>query len=129
MKYKIAVASTDGKVVNEHFGRAETFYIVEGDTEDKEKISLIDIRNVQSFCEGGRHNDGQFENVLGKIADCQYVLVSRIGYRAAVELEVRGFRAFELPGIIGESVAELLNYLEVQKLTENILQERGHGNE
>lgn len=28
---KIAVASTDGKVVNQHFGRADTFYILETD--------------------------------------------------------------------------------------------------
>lgn len=116
MKYKIAVASTDGKVVNEHFGKAETFYIVEGDSDNKNQITLLDIRNVSSFCGGGEHNDRKLSQVIEELSDCRYVLVSRIGYRAAVEAEERGLQVFEIPGVVQESVTELLNYMEIQNM-------------
>ena len=43
MSYKVAFASTDGKVVNEHFGRARQFHIVEIDDKDYklERIYLL----------------------------------------------------------------------------------------
>lgn len=115
MKEKIAIASTDGKVVNQHFGKAEMFYIVETDRKTQDEIKLKEIRQVQALCEGGEHTDERLGKAIEQIADCKYVLVSRIGYRAQQALEAAGIQVFELPGIIGESVKELLNYLEIQE--------------
>ncbi|MRR06464.1 MAG: hypothetical protein EG828_05895 [Deltaproteobacteria bacterium] len=43
----IAVASRDGKEINEHFGHAELFYIyeVEGDA-----VTLKEERRVEKYC-------------------------------------------------------------------------------
>jgi predicted Fe-Mo cluster-binding NifX family protein len=116
MRERIAIASTDGKVVNQHFGKAEVFYIVEADREKHDEIELKEIRKVQALCEGGEHSEERLCKAIEQIADCQYVLVSRIGYRAQRALEAVGLQVFELPGIITESVNEMQNYLEIQNL-------------
>ena len=46
MAYRIAVASTDGIVVNQHFGHAERFHIVELDAET-EKYEYTETRKVE----------------------------------------------------------------------------------
>lgn len=117
MKYRIAVASTDGKVVNQHFGRAEEFYIIEADGEGG--FSCLEKRQVSAFCEGGDHNDARLKRAVEKIRDCPYVMVSRIGNRAERALEEYGIHVFELPGIIEESVREMVNYLEIQNMIGN----------
>lgn len=124
MKCRIAVASTDGKVVNQHFGRAEVFYILEADTIEPKKFEVIEIRQVNAFCEGGEHSDARLQEAVQRVRDCQYILVSRIGWRAEHVVEAAGIQVFELPGIISESVEELLKYLEIQ----NIIQELVTGN-
>jgi predicted Fe-Mo cluster-binding NifX family protein len=121
MKIRIAVASTDGKVVNQHLGKADVFYIIDVDTDDKEKKELTEIRQVRAFCEGGEHSEAKLEETIAKVADCEYVLVSRIGYRAENALETRGIKAFEIPGIISESVTELLNYIEIQNMMNELV--------
>ncbi len=124
MRVKIAVASTDGKIVNQHFGRADTFYIVEADTEAAEQFELQEIRTVNAFCEGGEHNDARLKKAIEEIADCEYVLVSKIGYRAANALEAAGISVYELPGVIRESVVQLLNYIEVQNMINGLAGKR-----
>lgn len=112
--YRIAVASTDGKVVNQHFGRAEVFYIVEAEPDGS--FSCLEKREVSAFCEGGDHDDARLKNAIEKIKDCPFVMVSRIGSRAERALEEYGIHVFELPGIIEESVKEMVNYLEIQNM-------------
>lgn len=120
MKTRIAVASTDGKVVNQHFGRADRFYIIEADTVNTGRFQLKEIRQTDVFCEGGEHDDNRLDKAIERIADCEYVLVSRIGYRAANAVEAQGIRVFELPGIISESIEELLNYIEIQNMISSL---------
>lgn len=127
MRTKIAVASTDGKVVNQHFGKADVFYIIEVETEDREQFELKEVRRVNAFCEGGEHDDDRLDEAIEQIADCGYVLVSRIGYRAANAVESRGIKVFELPGIIRESVEEMLNYIEIQNMMEELASMRSGG--
>lgn len=115
MKYKIAIASTDGKVVNQHFGRAEEFYIVEAES-DNMAFEYREKRKVDSVCQGGDHDDNQLEIAVENLIDCHFVLVSRIGYRAQSVLEQKGIGVFELPGIIADSVMKLLSYIEIQNL-------------
>lgn len=116
MKYRVAVASTDGKVVNQHFGKADIFYIFEVDTEKAESFELTEIRQTDAVCEGGEHSEKRLEEAIQRIKDCAYVLVSRIGYRAENALTAVGIQAFELPGIISESLDELLKFIEIQAM-------------
>ena len=118
---KIAVASTDGKVVNQHFGRAEVFYILETD-EDSGHYEPIEIRNVNAVCRGGEHDERQLRAAAEGLSDCQIVLVSRIGLRARNELEDVGIEVYEIPGIIEESVDKLIRYHKVQELLSEVSQ-------
>lgn len=110
---KIAVASSDGIVVNNHFGHATRFYIYEI-LEDEKKLS--EIREVEPVCQGGNHDDRKLRENIDKIADCNYLLVSKIGYGAAAVAEQKGVIPYEIPGFIEDSIQQLLNYTKIQKL-------------
>ncbi|HCD45256.1 MAG TPA: dinitrogenase iron-molybdenum cofactor biosynthesis protein [Lachnoclostridium sp.] len=115
MKYKIAVASTDGKVVNQHFGRAEVFYIVEADSMDT-AFTYEESRKTVPVCKGQEHDETQLKAVAVMLEDCDYILVSRIGAGARAALDQNNIEAFELPGYIEDSIRKLLAYIEVRKL-------------
>ena len=115
MKYKIAVASTDGKVINQHFGRAEAFYIVEADSGGM-TFTYKESRKTVPVCRGQEHDESQLKAVAAMLEDCDYILVSRIGSGARAALDQNNIEAFELPGFIEDSIRKLLAYIEVQKI-------------
>lgn len=112
--YKVAVASSDGIVVNQHFGRANAFYIYQigGEAE----YSLLEVRKVVPVCNGGDHDDDALHKNIRRLADCKYVLVSRIGMGAANMMEQSGMVPMELPGMIEESIDRLIAYEKIQNL-------------
>ena len=112
---KIAVASSDGIVVNSHFGRATQFYIYEM-VDDGAK--LLEIRKVEPVCQGGNHDSERMNDTMDKISDCEYLLVSKIGYGAVAVAEQKGVVPYEIPGVIEESIQQLLNHIKIQKLFE-----------
>ena len=48
--YKVATASSDGIVINQHFGRADIFYIYE--ITETGKHRLLETRTVTPVCNG-----------------------------------------------------------------------------
>lgn len=114
--YKIAVASSDGIVVNNHFGKARQFYVYQVDSD--EQIHFLEKRNVTPVCEGGNHDDEKLKGNLQTIKDCKYLLVSRIGSGAAAIAESFGIESYEIPGIIEESVDKLIKHIKIKKLFE-----------
>ena len=119
MSYRVAVSSTDGKVVNQHFGRTAKFWILE--VENDGKYKCVDLRNVEHCCKGADHNDAALNSVIDGIEDCGYVLVSKIGDGARQRLEARNIEAYELPGIISESVEDLVKHLEIKKFVDSFV--------
>lgn len=112
--YRIGVATTDGIVVNQHFGRADQFLIYEED--ENKQYRQVESRRFTPICNGGEHDDGNLTETVKKLADLDILLVSRVGFRAQQVLEQNGLTVFEMPGIIQESIAKALNYIEIQKL-------------
>ena len=112
---KIAAASTDGKLVNQHFGRADRFYILEVE-EDSAEFTLVEERNAVPVCRNGDHEEDSLRQAAKGLSDCDYVLVSRIGMRARNELEAQGLKVYEIPGVIGESVDQMIRYIQLQEL-------------
>lgn len=108
IKYKIAVASSDGIVVNQHFGRASSFIIY--NILPNDTIELVENRVMTAACQDGTHNDNGLAENIENLLDCKYVLVSKIGAGAANRLEQRGVIPVEVPGIIDESVEKLIAY-------------------
>ena len=105
-------------------GKADVFYIIEVDTESKTQFELKEIRQTDVRCEGGEHNDDRLDEAVKRITDCEYVLVSKIGYRAANVVEANGIKVFELPGIISESIEEMLNYMEIQTMISGLVSKK-----
>lgn len=112
--YRVAVASSDGIVVNQHFGHADTFYIYEVSAEGAYR--LTQTRNVSPVCHAGDHDDERLAENIDRFRDCKYILVSRIGPGAANALERSGIVPMELPGVIGASLDKLVAYEQVQNL-------------
>lgn len=110
---KIAVASSDGIVVNNHFGRAKTFYIYKVKEDDQE---LLEKRELEPVCEMGNHDDNRLLENIQKLIDCDYLLVSRIGDGARAAALNAGIEAYEIPGIIEKSIEQLINYIKIQNL-------------
>ena len=95
MIYRAAIASTDGKVVNQHFGRAERFHIFE--ISDNNTFKYIESRNVLPCCRQGEHETDAFLKVADILNDVSAVIVSRIGEGASDFLEANGFVVYEAP--------------------------------
>jgi len=105
MAYKIAFASSDGKVVNQHFGRAKQFHIVEiGENEYK----FIESRENIPPCDEFGHSDDALANAIQVISDCKAVFVSQIGPGAAELLEQNGIQPVEAPDEIEKILERLI---------------------
>jgi nitrogen fixation protein NifX len=118
MAYKIAIASTDGKVVNQHFGKAEKFYIINVD-EDVSSYEVIDIRETQAACQAGGHSDNGMDTVVQLLSDVDYVLVSQIGTGAEHALKNAGITAFAISHYIDEAVKKIIEYNQRLKKNRN----------
>jgi nitrogen fixation protein NifB len=73
---RVAVATRDGARVDEHFGHATSFRIYEPSTEGGR---LVAVREVGHYCRGGEGEEGALEATVRALADCQAVLVAKVG--------------------------------------------------
>ncbi len=107
---KMAIASSDGKVINQHFGKARRFIIIESDGEE---IKILEVRENAPACgtlEYGGHADDALERSISLIEDCDAVLCSRVGGGAVEELFSREIEPVEAPGFIEESALAYARY-------------------
>ncbi len=89
----IAVASTDGEMVNEHFGRASRFWIF---NVSKSKQTLIMVRNVEPLSTGDKSHafdPARMTSVWETTKDCKRVYCTKFGDRPRLELEKLGIEA------------------------------------
>ncbi|MDR2770788.1 MAG: dinitrogenase iron-molybdenum cofactor biosynthesis protein [Clostridiales Family XIII bacterium] len=99
MGRRIAVTTTDRLTIFQHFGRAESFHIV--DIEGK-SYTFAEVRHTESACREGGHDETRFDGILDLLSDCEAVVTGKIGPGAAEYLLRRGMRVFEAPGVIEE---------------------------
>ena len=105
MSVRIAVASSDGKVVNRHFGHTGRFLIFElADGAFK----FLESRENLPACRAGRHEPADLEAAAEVIRDCAYVVASRIGPGAAAVLLDRGIRAYVVADFVEDALRKLL---------------------
>ncbi len=102
---RIALATTDGKFINEHFGRAKVFYIVDISNDG---YTYLEKRQVEKCCNNGEHNESDFDNVINVLTDCDAVFVSRIGLEASAYLISKGLRVFTAPGFIDDVMKKII---------------------
>ncbi len=110
----IAAASSDGEHIDEHFGRAESFYIFT--LNEGEDPHFDSIRHSPAACLGGLHYEPDLQAHAAAFADCDIMIVSRVGECAERLLNSFGVQVFQLPGRIDDAIFKAVRYLEVQKL-------------
>lgn len=93
MSYKIAIASSNGESVNQHFGQAENFLIYEI---TKEKVHFIVDRHVEKASEGTEHSEEGLIRLADQLQDCKAVFVSKIGMKASRYLYQRNIKSFQV---------------------------------
>ena len=105
MSYRVAVASTDGKYVNEHFGRAKQFLVFEIDTGG---YQFVELRQNTPSCGYEGADESGHARTIDLLADCKAVLVARIGPGAEAVLQAHGLKAYALPDFIDEALWKLM---------------------
>lgn len=113
-KYRVAIASTDGETVNQHYGRATKFYIYSID--DEVGYDLIEERYVEPVCQENSHEISKMEQSVKNFTDCRYIAVSRLGTAASSALSAAGITAMELPGTIDDAILRIWKYNQIQGL-------------
>jgi predicted Fe-Mo cluster-binding NifX family protein len=112
MAYKVAISSTDGKVVNQHFGHTEKFLIIRVD--EKKQYRFLEDRSVEAPCSAGGHDESALEKAVLAVADCRYVLCAQIGGGAEHVLEIQGIRAIAVRDFIENAMQKIIAYDEKQ---------------
>ena len=100
---RIAVASSDGKTIDEHFGRAKSFRVFE--VEDSGDFRLIEERHIPLSCSGSANAGHPADAAIERLTDVDAVFANRIGPGAAFRLEERGIRAFVLEGPVDRALS------------------------
>jgi nitrogen fixation protein NifX len=105
MDVKIAVATSDGVNVDQHFGRARSFMIYRVHDEGRE---CLERRENNAPCSGQSHNDRALERTAAGISDCSAVVVAQIGAAAIDTLVCHRIMAFTLPGTVEDAFDSLV---------------------
>ena len=82
---KLAISSSDGVHIDEHFGKADTFYVFK---QTGHEILFLEKRSVEPYCAetgqpvtGTEHSfrEDRFGNVYNLLADCDILYTVQIG--------------------------------------------------
>ncbi|MDR3310846.1 MAG: hypothetical protein LBS90_05820 [Oscillospiraceae bacterium] len=110
-RYRVAVGTTDGIEITEHFGRAESFWIYEIDRETDE-IAIADKRIFapkEGACgdesETPAHDGGSER--FAAVSDCNIVLVAQIGFRSQKTLTLKQIVPLERTGDVSDALARV----------------------
>jgi predicted Fe-Mo cluster-binding NifX family protein len=107
----IAVASKDGKEINQHFGHAERFLIYEVNNGD---AKLVDERKVERYCSFDPDNPlrgNLLRSIAEALAGCRAVVTAQMGDHPKGELEKLGVEPFTTNGPIKYTLVELAKIL------------------
>jgi len=112
---RIAVTTTDGKKVDQHFGKATRFdvYDVEGDkmelVESREMISYCDCDKAASTDSAHSFSSDRFSVVKEKLQDVDRLYTVQIGDTPKAQLEIIGIavqnctcEVIKIPGCSGK---------------------------
>ena len=95
---KVAVATSDGFTVNEHFGHAKFFRVYEL---GENGHTFLEVRDAVTACQHQLgHDTTRFDKIIELLSDCDALLVQKIGEGAAAYLISRNVRVFEVSGAI-----------------------------
>ena len=97
---KVAVASTDGITINEHFGRSKEFWVYE--VNETGAYQFLERRQTPQIADPSHTHAASKAAEL--LADVEAVLVAQIGPRAEIELLRKGVFALCVTGPIDKAL-------------------------
>jgi predicted Fe-Mo cluster-binding NifX family protein len=100
----IAVASSDGKTIHQHFGRTTEFHIV---SINENGYNFVETRTTEPCCNQFGHHEQSFDNILNLLNDCVAIVTGKIGYGASEYLTAKGMRIFETVGYADDILNEI----------------------
>jgi len=103
---KIAVASTDGKVIDLHFGDANRFLIFEIEEGEGEFQEMREKTPIAL----NEHTERWIASI-DLINDCKAVLCSKIGKEPTIELRKMGIKPIQLDCEVKKGVRECSKHL------------------
>lgn len=110
--YLFAVATKSGRYVDEHFGRAEEFFIYHY---NHARAELIEKRSVPKYCTGAEEcldEDSRAASLMDSIKGCDAVLTLRIGYRLSRILENHQIKVFQTCDRVEDAIANSVKEME-----------------
>ena len=107
MSARVGLASIDGAYIDQHFGSARYWQIWDI---GEEGASFVEARKTKPGCQG--HCDGDFQEQLEVLKDCDALFVARIGQGAALAMLKAGKRVFEAAGAVEEIVEAVRDQLD-----------------
>lgn len=97
---QVAIVSTDGINVDDHFGRAERFLIYEISGKSQALLSIQIVKPLTDKDPSHDFNPGKFNGITDKLTGCERLYCTRIGERPLVELKKLGITAVIYEGPI-----------------------------
>ena len=120
MSYLVAVATSDGEIIDTHFGHASSFLIIEVD--DDGNYTEIEEREVISACGGGdcKPCSGARMNAIAeRLKDVDFVLCARSGPHAEEALRRYDIALLDVMIPISRAIPKIHKFRE--KYKRNIL--------
>jgi predicted Fe-Mo cluster-binding NifX family protein len=105
--YRIAIASSDGESVNQHFGQARNLLIYEISDAG---IEFIEDREIKLILDEAAHTERNMNIFANALSDCSAVFVRRIGAQSAKFLHERNIRTFEVSFSLNQITSTLLKH-------------------
>ncbi|MDR0613226.1 MAG: hypothetical protein LBG45_07090 [Dysgonamonadaceae bacterium] len=103
--YRIAIASSDGESVNQHFGQVRSLLIYEISDAGAE---FVEDREINLASGEAAHTERNMNIFAETLSDCSAVFVRRIGAQSAKFLHERNIRTFEVDFTLNHIIATLL---------------------
>jgi predicted Fe-Mo cluster-binding NifX family protein len=107
----IAVASKDGKEINQHFGHAERFLIYEV---EEESVRLVEERPVEKYCRFDPDHplrSHTLKETAEALKGCRAIVCSMMGEAPKAELERLGVEPYVVEGDITATLVDLARIL------------------
>lgn len=104
---RVAVASTDGRAIDMHFGHADAFRVYRVDAAG---VHFLESRTVEHYCQGGYGDEDKREVILRALADCSALFIARAGEGPKARLREAGIEPVDTYpfALIGPAISEWL---------------------
>ncbi|SNB45179.1 NifB/NifX family molybdenum-iron cluster-binding protein [Geobacter sp. DSM 9736] len=107
----LAVASKDGREIDQHFGHAERFLIFDV---EPDAVKLVDEKHVERYCSYDADHPLRahiLQGIAKALEGCRAVVCAQIGQAPQVEMERLGLDVFVADGPIKPALQEIVKIL------------------